>query len=209
MVRHALSGENEFWSKNKTEDRLGALTDEIIYEKLFDCHLAEQGVSQARLLQPLANQFEFPNNVVYSSPLRRTVETLCNALDSHPQKGELTIVLLPLAREVLSSFGNVPLLVHDLKRELAEYAVREKGFKAVNFDHLLDDNLWYLRAIQPTDPALKESFLERVGQVADGDHVPVIKQLCQDRRDQGAQGEDAVCLENYTEVFLRSVELKK
>ena len=91
--------------------------DDVIYNQLLDCHLSELGVKQARLLQPIINQFEFPEDKVYTSPLRRTMETLCNMLDSHPQKSRLTIVLIPTATEVLSLYGNIPITLEQKKAE--------------------------------------------------------------------------------------------
>ena len=36
------------------------------------------------------------------------METLCHMLDNHPQKADLEIILLPLAKEVFSGYGSVP-----------------------------------------------------------------------------------------------------
>ena len=81
----------------------------------LDAELSDLGVEQASLLQSLMNTFTFPMNKVYCSPLRRTIQTLCNALASHPQKKDLTIILVPLAKEVFYEYGNVPLRISELK----------------------------------------------------------------------------------------------
>ena len=77
----------------------------------------------------MINELEFPGDTVYSSPHRRAIETLCEMLQTHPQKEKLKIVVLPLAKEVMSNnFGSVPKFLPDLKKELEE--MREKfGFK--------------------------------------------------------------------------------
>jgi hypothetical protein len=60
----------------------------------------------------------------------------------------LTVILIPLAKEVLTSFGNVPVLVEDLKRECQEKVVGTFGFKKVDYSQLNDDNLWYIRQME-------------------------------------------------------------
>ena len=76
------------------------------------------GEAEARLLQPLANMFEFPEDKVYCSPLRRAIETLCLMLDNHPQKSRLTVVLLPLAKEVETcGLENTPVPISTLYEE--------------------------------------------------------------------------------------------
>ena len=108
------------------------------------------------------NVFEFANDVVYCSPMRRTIETLCNVLATHPQKSRLTVRLVPWAKEVLFGYGNVPVLLGDLKAEMTEKVVRQFGFKDIDFSALEDDNLWYIRSLELRDPALKERYLALV-----------------------------------------------
>ena len=60
------------------------------------------------------NVWKFANNTVYSSPHIRTIETLCYMLESHPQRHELTVVLVPLAKEVMMGYDNIPLPVTEL-----------------------------------------------------------------------------------------------
>ena len=65
-------------------------------------------------------------------------------LEKYPNKGNLNVVLLPLAKEVLSHYGNIPLKVKDLEKQCQAY--KEKyGFKGFNLSHLKNDDLWYLR----------------------------------------------------------------
>ena len=99
------------------------LTDEIIYTRMLDAQLSDLGVQQSKELQPLANEFQFPEDTVYCSPHRRTVYTLCHMLMSHPQKNRLKIVMLPLAKEALCGFGSIPLLIKALKKEYSETVI--------------------------------------------------------------------------------------
>ena len=107
LVRHAESEENAFHARTGEK----TMTDDVIYNLLQDCHLTDKGIEQARLLQSVANILKFADDVVYVSPHRRTIETLCYMLETYPDRGNLTVKLLPLAKEVLSSYGNVPIKV--------------------------------------------------------------------------------------------------
>ena len=80
MVRHAKSMENMYYESIRD----GTENDELIYGTLRDCHLSDLGVQQAKYLQPIVNMLEFAEDCVYCSPHRRTMETLCYMLDTHP-----------------------------------------------------------------------------------------------------------------------------
>ena len=90
----------------------------------------------------------FIDDKVYCSPHRRAIETLLIMLENHPQKSNLDIVLLPLAKEFLGSFGNVPILVSKLKKEYKKRVVKECGFNSIDFSMLKGDNLWYLKQLE-------------------------------------------------------------
>ena len=78
--------ENAHWETVPDEQKHDwcNISDDDIYNKLVDCRISGKGVIQARQLQTLANEFTFPEDKVYSSPHRRTLETLCHMLDTHP-----------------------------------------------------------------------------------------------------------------------------
>ena len=117
LVRHAESEENAFHARTGNSCKDKTMTDDVIYNLLQDCHLTDKGIEQARLLQSVANILKFADDVVYVSPHRRTIETLCYMLETYPDRGNLTVKLLPLAKEVLSSYGNVPIKVAQLCKE--------------------------------------------------------------------------------------------
>ena len=71
-------------------------------------------------------------------------------LETYPERGNLTVILLPLAKEVLSSYGNIPIKVAQLTKECEVY--KEKfGFLAFDLTLLKDDDLWYLRQLELKD----------------------------------------------------------
>ena len=85
------------------------------------------------------------------------------------------MVLLPLAKEVMSGYGNLPVLVSTLKAECQESVILKHGFKSVDYSLLNDDNLWYLRQLELDSSEDKERYIRAVGQVVNGDHIPVFK----------------------------------
>ena len=68
---------------------------------------------------------------MYVSPHRRTIETLCNMLANYPERHELTVVLLPFAKEVMIHYGNIPVDISSLKKECEVY---QKKFSFKAFD---------------------------------------------------------------------------
>ena len=71
-------------------------------------------------------------------------------LNTHPQKRQLNVVFLPLAKEALNSFANIPLPIRVLKEECHAFLIKKLGFKSVDFALLNDDSLWYLRQLEIT-----------------------------------------------------------
>ena len=65
-------------------------------------------------------------------------------LATYPTRHELTVILLPLAKEVLSSFGNIPIDVNSLEKECEQYQ-KMFGLKTFDLSLLKGDSLWYLR----------------------------------------------------------------
>ena len=116
VVRHAQSEENQYWEQEESVKDRTNLPEEVIYNIFLDCRLSEAGVEQACLLQPLTNSFNFADNTVYASPHVRAIETLCHMLETYPGRNRLTVVLLPLAKEVLSGYGNIPIKVNELAK---------------------------------------------------------------------------------------------
>ena len=181
--------------------------DSIIYNQLLDTHLTDEGVQQARLVQPLLNEFRFPENIVYCSPRRRTMETLCNALDSHPQKSSLKIVLLPLAAEFVFSYENIPPPMSQLKQEFEEKVIEGFGFKSIDYSLLNNDNLYFLRQLE-IDPELLEHYLEVCEPYKDGDLVPAFKQLYRENVERGATGNKRLALEPNRNLYNRCQKLR-
>ena len=74
----------------------------MLKPELIDTRLTELGRNQCIQQQPLLNKFDL-NTVVLCSPMRRTIETACCLLASHPKKEQLVIRLVPELKESLLS----------------------------------------------------------------------------------------------------------
>ena len=55
------------------------------------------------------------------------------------------MVLLPIAKEVMASYGNIPVLVDSLMAECEREVIGRFGFKQVDYSRLENDNLWYIK----------------------------------------------------------------
>ena len=81
-------------------------------------------------------------------------------LDTHPQKSKLTVVLVPLATEVLSLYGNIPIPLSQKKVEFEKHMVRDHGFRAIDYS-LLDDGLYYIKQLEIVSEA-KDRLLSNI-----------------------------------------------
>eukprot|EP00741_Cyanophora_paradoxa_P014308 tig00020780_g13799.t1 len=94
---------------------------------LFDAELTGKGVQQAKALQ--AQVKELPIEVVFSSPLRRAIQTTLHAFENHPNKPPVEIV--PYHREFQESSC-------DVGSPASELAAL---FPALDFEHL--EEIWW------------------------------------------------------------------
>lgn len=90
---------------------------------------------------------------------------------------------MPLAKEVMSSYGNVPVHVDELREECQQRVIETYGFKAVDYSLLNNDNLWYLRQLELSNSDDKDKYLQMVEPEADGDHVKVFKEIFDERKE--------------------------
>lgn len=95
------------------------------------------------------------------------------------------MVLLPLAKEVLFGYGNLPVLVSDLQTECEAKVIGNFGFKAVDYSRLNDDNLWYVRQLELENSQIKSWYLRCLEPVKDGDHIPVFTKFFEARKQAG------------------------
>ena len=64
------------------------------------------------------------------------------------------MILLPLAKEILYGYDNIPLKIDDLVT-FCEGLKAKYGFKEFDLSLLKGDDLWYIHQLELTDQALK------------------------------------------------------
>lgn len=89
----------------------------------LDTPLSEKGNEQTVTAQSQVNGVKLYKKV-YVSPMRRTLQTAVQLLDKHPQKSELTLVLVPILKEGLVSTDTLPMKFEELIKFL-----ENTGFK--------------------------------------------------------------------------------
>ena len=82
-------------------------------------------------------------------------------LETYSERNKLTVVLLPLAKEVLSSYGNIPLKVNDLAK-VCEQFKEQFGLKHFDLSMLESDNLWYIHQLELDDDNLKQRLISEI-----------------------------------------------
>ncbi|TNV81614.1 hypothetical protein FGO68_gene2110 [Halteria grandinella] len=131
VVRHAYSMYNHAIDKFNSEKVQKCFTHEDYQslrasEDLIDPCLHQKGIDQAKSQQDLFNQLKFAQ--VFVSPLRRTIETAALLLQSHPDKDNINLVLLPLAKENFHTSNDLAMEYKELKA-YAESVSRIYGLK--------------------------------------------------------------------------------
>ena len=84
--------------------------------------------------------------------------TACYMFDTYPNKDKLSLVVLPLAKEFLNNFNDIPI---DFNPELKVYLDSltkqfEISFDLSFFDSYENPSLWYIEIL--TDEELKKSI---------------------------------------------------
>eukprot|EP01017_Pseudomicrothorax_dubius_P046102 TRINITY_DN8074_c0_g1_i1.p1 TRINITY_DN8074_c0_g1~~TRINITY_DN8074_c0_g1_i1.p1 ORF type:complete len:267 (+),score=49.94 TRINITY_DN8074_c0_g1_i1:94-894(+) len=120
---------------------------------LVDCGISPEGEEQSkRAAEQLKDQ---KIRIVFTSPLRRCLQTTRIIFDNHPDKPR--VVVLPALKEILSSSCDIGSDIKALELEYPDYDFR--GFESYEIP-----SLWYLYEIQREEHtsavtrALKEKF---------------------------------------------------
>jgi len=110
-------------------------------------------------------------------------------------------VVLPLANEVLNSFGNVPIPVKELEKRCEELR-KTFGLKSFDLSLLNNDDLWYLRQLDMESSRLKAKMIKEIESQPDRDHVEGFKKIF------GDLGYREVAVETFQDVYNRIQNLK-
>ena len=83
----------------------------------FDPDLHAIGVRQCEVNQKNVNGINF--TTVFVSPMQRALQTAIHMFKSHPNKGSLKVIVLPIVREVLETSNDIALDFDELIRKYA------------------------------------------------------------------------------------------
>ena len=136
------------------------------------------------------------------------MQTLCHALDTHPQKADLEIVLLPLSIEYIFSFENVPIPAFMLREYFQQMVIDDFGFKSIDYSVLGHDSLFFMRQLE-IQPEFKDHYLKVCDPMKDGDLVPAFLELFIQRVNQGIKGKETMILEPNEAVYERALKLRQ
>jgi len=95
--------------------------------ELLDARLTEKGIQECTNEQPFLNHQNL-HPTILCSPLRRTIETACHMLRSHPKKAEMTLRLTPHLKETTCSADTCPVGAEELADFCGEMT-RESGIR--------------------------------------------------------------------------------
>jgi len=125
-----------------------------VYEYKFNRELIDAGISDLGIDQTKAAAEECKNlniKVVFTSPLRRTLQTTYNIFKDHPNKPH--VIVLPLLREIFSSACDVSDDLDKIKKEFPDF-----DFSYI--DALDVPEFWLFHSLQ--NETLKNEFLKEV-----------------------------------------------
>ena len=133
-------------------------------------------------------------------------------LETHPQRNHITIVLLPLAKEVMHRYATIPLKIEELRAFCGRTIIAEFGFKNVDFSYLHGmDDLWYLRQLWLRKDYNKNKLISALSEEDDDDddlnHAVQINKYYQSEDIRNADGE-SLCIEGYSDLFQRVKQLR-
>ena len=87
--------------------------------------------------QSEVNQFNY--SIVYTSPLRRALETTLHMFKNHPNKYKIKFIVLPMAAETMNSASDIGSDVNELQQQFKD---REIQFDFSNINALDVPQLW-------------------------------------------------------------------
>jgi broad specificity phosphatase PhoE len=159
LMRH---GETFF---NSDPDKTSRLTS----TKYIDPKLNDKGIEQSKSIQEILNKLSF--EAIYISPMYRALQTLSYALESHPNKSDIKIIVHPLVNEVTSCVQDY---IYDIKKT-------KNDFNSINsklnvdwslFDDYVktikwDENFYYFDNFDCFEDNKKEEMYQKLKELYD------------------------------------------
>ena len=89
---------------------------------LIDASLHPIGIEQCLNSQSEVNQFNY--SIVYTSPLRRALETTLHMFKNHPNKDKIKFIVLPMAAETMNSASDIGSDVNELQQQYKDQEIQ-------------------------------------------------------------------------------------
>lgn len=110
MVRHGTSVFNWISAEIKKVHPGGDYTEEhkkaMVREDTIDPDLHEFGIMQAELARESVNKLNV--RTVFVSPVQRAIQTAVHMFKDHPNKANITLVVVPIMREIMHTANDIP-----------------------------------------------------------------------------------------------------
>lgn len=167
LMRH---GETFF---NSDPDKTSRLTS----IKYIDPKLNDKGIEQSKSIQEILNKLSF--EAIYISPMYRALQTLSYALESHPNKSDIKIIVHPLVNEVTSCVQDY---IYDIKKTKndfnrinsklnVDWSLFDDYVKAIKWD----ENFYYFDNFDCFEDNKKEEMYQKLKKLYDNNDFENLK----------------------------------
>jgi broad specificity phosphatase PhoE len=142
---------------------------------LVDPFLSHIGINQSIAAQPTINQL--PIKYVLVSPIHRTLETASLLFETHPNRGSIKFIVLPLIREIMANPDDIPAFT--LNRLKDKY----ESHKDLHFDFSLVENsrnklLYFLETM---DEEVRDRVLDEVHRSKEEEYINIMLNVMRDK----------------------------
>lgn len=99
----------------------------MVREDTIDPNLHEFGVMQAELARESVNKLNI--RTVLVSPVQRAIQTAVHMFKDHPNKANITLVIVPIMREIMHTANDIPADYDKVMERYGEGAADAHGLK--------------------------------------------------------------------------------
>ena len=167
LMRH---GETFF---NSDPDKTSRLTS----TKYIDPKLNDKGIEQSKSIQEILNKLSF--EAIYISPMYRALQTLSYALENHPNKSNIKIIVHPLVNEVTSCVQDY---IYDIKKTKNDFNIINSKLNVdwSLFDDYVksikwDENFYYFDNFDCFEDNKKEEMYQKLKKLYDNNDFENLK----------------------------------
>lgn len=206
--------ERDFILSVSDKDRKFAEDKKLKFDlRLVDPRLSELGVAQARENQKEVNKLDV--KYVFVSPLLRALQTSRFLFETHPQKTNITFIVVPMTREVISSINDLPYWTLRKTREEFE-KIEGMNYDFSMFKQFEKPDLYFLydldeeeakKAFKRIEDNGEEKYAEIVQQIMLEKKVPGHKHHCKFESYYNAR-KRGILFADWTRKFIKEKGIK-